>query len=302
MRLAAVSHCGPLPRYAPEPRAASRTPTTALLRHPPARLRRTRPGPVVGLGQRDWNGVLTRSSSAPSSIPPSATCYARRGVDRPASRHAGPPNFRNGGSDYRPKGDPLRVNVHDFEDKDLGKVVPYGVYDVTANAGFVSVGITSDTAQFAVQSIRTWLARMGRERYPDMKELTITADCGGSNGARVRLWKIELQKLADDTNLTLSVHHYPPGTSKWNRIEHRLFCHITQNWRGRPLTDRIAVVELIGATTTKAGLKVECALDERTYEKGIKVRDTEMDALDITGDAFHPEWNYTIKPRQLAEL
>ncbi len=211
-------------------------------------------------------------------------------------------NFRNGGSDYRPKGDPLRVKVHDFEDKDLGKVVPYGVYDVTANAGFVSVGITSDTAQFAVQSIRTWLARMGRERYPDMKELTITADCGGSNGARVRLWKIELQKLADDTNLTLSVHHYPPGTSKWNRIEHRLFCHITQNWRGRPLTDRIAVVELIGATTTKAGLKVECALDERTYEKGIKVRDTEMDALDITGDAFHPEWNYTIKPRQLAEL
>ena len=140
-------------------------------------------------------------------------------------------NFRNGGSDYRPKGDPLRVKVHDFEDKDLGKVVPYGVYDVTANAGFVSVGITSDTAQFAVQSIRTWLARMGRERYPDMKELTITADCGGSNGARVRLWKIELQKLADDTNLTLSVHHYPPGTSKWNRIEHRLFCHITQNWR-----------------------------------------------------------------------
>jgi hypothetical protein len=210
-------------------------------------------------------------------------------------------NFKNGGSDYRPKGDPLRVAVHDFEDKDLGKVVPYGVYDVTANTGFVSVGITSDTAQFAVQSIRTWLARMGRERYPDMKELTITADCGGSNGARVRLWKIELQKLADDTNLTLSVHHYPPGTSKWNRIEHRLFCHITQNWRGRPLTDRIAVVELIGATTTKAGLKVECALDERTYEKGIKVRDTEMDALDITGDAFHPEWNYTIKPRQLAE-
>jgi len=135
-------------------------------------------------------------------------------------------NFRNGGSDYRPKGDPLRVNVHDFEDKDLGKVVPYGVYDVTANAGFVSVGITSDTAQFAVQSIRTWLARMGRERYPDMKELTITADCGGSNGARVRLWKIELQKLADETNLTLSVHRYPPGTSKWNRIEHRLFCHI----------------------------------------------------------------------------
>ena len=161
----------------------------------------------------------------------------------------------------------MRVNVHDFEDKDLGKVVPYGVNDVTANAGFVSVGITSDTAQFAVQSIRTWLARMGRERYPDMKELTITADCGGSNGARVRLWKIELQKLADETKLTLSVHHYPPGTSKWNRIEHRLFCHITQNWRGRPLTDRIAVVELIGATTTKAGLKVECASTSEPMKK-----------------------------------
>jgi hypothetical protein len=210
-------------------------------------------------------------------------------------------NFKNGGSDYRPKGDPIRVNVHDFENKELGKVVPYGVYDVTANAGFVSVGVTADTAEFAVQSIRTWLARMGRERYPSMDELTITADCGGSNGARVRLWKVELQKLADQTNLTLRIHHYPPGTSKWNKIEHRLFCHITQNWRGRPLTNHVVVVELIGATTTKAGLKVECALDERNYEKGIKIPDAEMDALDITGDAFHPEWNYTIKPRQAAK-
>jgi hypothetical protein len=209
-------------------------------------------------------------------------------------------NFKNPGSDYRPKGEPRRVNVHDFEDKTLGKVVPYGVYDVTANTGFVSLGITSDTAEFAVQSIRTWLGRMGRARYPRMSELTITADCGGSNGARVRLWKVELQKLADETALTLNVHHYPPGTSKWNKIEHRLFCHITQNWRGRPLTDRVAVVELIGATTTKTGLKVECALDPRRYEKGIKVRDAEMAALDITGDAFHPEWNYTIKPRQSA--
>jgi hypothetical protein len=207
-------------------------------------------------------------------------------------------NFKNAGSDYRPKGTPLRVNVHDFEDKTLGKVVPYGVYDIAANAGFVSLGITSDTAEFAVAAIRCWLERMGRERYPKAKELTITADCGGSNGARVRLWKVELQKLADATNLTLHVHHYPPGTSKWNRIEHRLFCHITQNWRGRPLTDRLAVVELIGATTTKAGLKVECVLDERTYQKGIKVRDAEMRALDITGDTFHPEWNYTIKPRR----
>jgi hypothetical protein len=193
-------------------------------------------------------------------------------------------NYRNGGCDYRPKGDPHRVNVHDFEDKKLGKVVPYGVYDVTANAAVVSVGITADTAEFAVQAIRCWLERMGWQRYPQARELTITADCGGSNGARVRLWKVELQKLADETGLVLHVHHYPPGTSKWNKIEHRLFCHITQNWRGRPLTDRVAIVELIGATTTKAGLKVECVLDTRTYQKGIKVPDAEMTMLDITGD------------------
>jgi len=210
-------------------------------------------------------------------------------------------NFKNGGTDYRPKGNPRRVNVHDFEDKDLGKVVPYGVYDVTANAGFVSVGITSDTAEFAVQSIRCWLDRMGRRRYRHARELTITADCGGSNGARVRLWKIELQKLADETRLAIHVCHYPPGTSKWNKIEHRLFCHITQNWRGRPLTDRLAVVELISATTTKTGLKVESALDTRSYQKGIKVSKAAMKCLDITGDPFHPEWNYTIRPRQPAK-
>ena len=207
-------------------------------------------------------------------------------------------NFKNGGTAYRPKGDPQRVKVHDFEDKTLGKVVPYGVYDVSANAGFVSVGITSDTAEFAVASIRCWLERMGRQRYPHAHELTITADCGGSNGARVRLWKVELQKLADEMGLVIRVHHYPPGTSKWNKIEHRLFCHITQNWRGRPLTDRVAVVELIGATTTKTGLRVECALDTQTYEKGVKVSDADMASLAITGDAFHPEWNYTITPRR----
>src|SRR5512145_617132 len=207
-------------------------------------------------------------------------------------------NYKNAGSDYRPQGQPVRVNVHDFADKELGKAVPYGVYDVAADEAFVSVGITADTAEFAVATIRTWIGRMGRQRYPKMSELTITADCGGSNGARVRLWKVELQKLADATGLTLHVHHYPPGTSKWNRIEHRLFCHITQNRRGRPLTDRVAVVELIGATTTEAGLKVECMLDERIYEKGKKISDAEMAALDITGDAFHPECNYTIKPRR----
>jgi hypothetical protein len=208
-------------------------------------------------------------------------------------------NYRNGGSDYRPKSDPSRVKVHDFVDKENGKVAPYGVYDVTANAGFVSVGITSDTAQFAAQSIRCWRNRMGIERYPDMRELTITADGGGSNGVRVRLWKIELQKFADETGIAIHVHHFPPGTSKWNKIEHRMFCHITQNWRGRPLTDRVAIVELIGATTTKTGLRIECALDTRTYEKGIKVSDDEMAALNIEGDEFHPEWNYTIKPKRI---
>ena len=206
-------------------------------------------------------------------------------------------NDKNGGSDYRPKGDPQRVKVHDFEDKSLGKVAPYGVYDVTADAGWVSVGITADTAEFAVASIRTWLERRGRRRYPHANALTITADCGGSNGLRVRLCKLELQKLADESGLTIHVHHYPPGTSKWNKIEHRLFCRITQNWRGRPLTDRLAVVESISATTTKTGLNVECALDTRTYEKGVKVSDAEMASLDITRDAFHPEWNYAIKPR-----
>src|ERR1700681_287590 len=206
-------------------------------------------------------------------------------------------NFKNGGTDYRPKGNPRRVNVHDFEDKKLGKVVPYGVYDVTANTGFVSVGITSDTAEFAVQSIRCWLERMGRQRCPDARELTVTADCGGSNGARVRLWKLELQKLADETGLAILVHHYPPGTSKWNKIEHRLFCHITQNWRGRPLMSHEVIVSLIAPTTTEAGLRVESALDTRRYQKGIRVNNAAMKRLDITGDRFHPEWNYTIKPR-----
>ena len=206
-------------------------------------------------------------------------------------------NYRNAGSDWRPKANPHRVKVHDFEDKSLGKVVPYGIYDVGANAGWVSLGITSDTAEFAVASIRTWIDRIGRPRYASMQELRITADCGGSNGARIRLWKTELQKLADATGLTLHINHYPPGTSKWNKIEHRMFCHITQNWRGQPLESRATVIELIANTTTKTGLKVECALDERTYEKGIRISNDQMRQLAIEGDAFHPEWNYTIKPR-----
>ena len=205
--------------------------------------------------------------------------------------------FKNGGSDYREQSCPDKVNVHDFVDKDLGKVSPYGVYDVTANAGYVSVGISNDTAQFAVNSIRCWLDVMGRERYPDMNQLMITADGGGSNGSRVRLFKIELQKLANETGLTLKVCHYPPGTSKWNKIEHRLFCHITQTWRGKPLTSRETVIELIASTSTKTGLTVRCELDTREYPKGIKVSDADMATLNIKGDIFHPEWNYAISPR-----
>jgi hypothetical protein len=207
--------------------------------------------------------------------------------------------YKNNGSDYRVEGCPDQVKVHDFVDAELGKVVPYGVYDIAANAGCVSVGIDNDTAQFSVNSIRRWLDVMGRERYPDADRLMITADGGGSNGSRARLFKVELQKLADDTGLTLHVCHFPPGTSKWNKIEHRLFCHITQTWRGKPLTSRLAVVELIAATTTTTGLRVRCELDTRSYPKGIKVTDAEMDTLNIKGNAFHPEWNYTITPRVL---
>ena len=203
-------------------------------------------------------------------------------------------NFKNGGSDYRPKGDPHRVKVHDFEDKALGKVVPYGVYDVGANAGWVSLGITSDTSEFAVNAIRTWIERIGAKRYPHMHELTITADCGGSNGARVRLWKVELQKLADESGLTLRVHHYPPGTSKWNRIEHRMFSFITINWRGRPLTSLRTIIELISATTTDTGLTVHAAHDPEWYPKGVKISDTELAAVPLTPHDFHSEWNYTI--------
>ena len=216
-------------------------------------------------------------------------------VDTKKKELVGP--FKNGGTDYRPTGKPLRVNTHDFADPKLGKVVPYGVYDIADNSGWVSVGIDHDTAEFAVNSIRRWWEKHGRARYPISRSLMITADGGGSNGSRVRLWKIELQKLADEFGIEIDVCHYPPGTSKWNKIEHRLFCHITQNWRARPLTSRLAVVELIATTTTKKGLTVDCELDDRLYAAGIKVSDADMDALNIVRDDFHPEWNYTIKPR-----
>jgi hypothetical protein len=205
--------------------------------------------------------------------------------------------FKNAGSDYGPKGKPIEVDSHDFENKELGKVVPYGVYDVGANSGYVSLGIDHDTAQFAVNATRLWLDRMGHERYPDTNKVMITADCGGSNGPRLRLWKVELQRLADETGLTFQVCHYPPGTSKWNKVEHRMFCHITQTWRATPLTSRLAVVELIANTTTKSGLTVRCELDTNTYPKGIKVSDAEMATLNLKGDAFHPNWNYTISPK-----
>ena len=205
--------------------------------------------------------------------------------------------YKNGGSDYRPEGCPEKVKVHDFVDKELGKVAPYGIYDLAADAGWVSVGIDHDTAAFAVNSIRRWYEAVGCIRYKKADRLLITADGGGSNGSRVRLWKLELQKLADETGLILQVCHYPPGTSKWNKIEHRMFCHITQTWRGKPLVSRLAVVELIAATTTKTGLTVRCELDENSYPKGIKVTDAEMASLNIETDDWHPEWNYTVKPR-----
>jgi hypothetical protein len=206
-------------------------------------------------------------------------------------------NFSNKGTEYRPEGEPRRTEVHDFENKNLGKVVPYGIYDLADNSGWVSLGITHDTAEFAVNAIRSWFDKIGRDLYPAASQLMITADCGGSNGARVRLWKRELQTLADDTGLTISVCHLPPGTSKWNKIEHRLFCHLSQHWRARPLTSRLAVVELIAATTTSTGLTVACELDTNSYQKGIKVTAAEMAALNLQGDSFHPEWNYTIAPR-----
>jgi hypothetical protein len=205
--------------------------------------------------------------------------------------------YKNGGSDYRAAGCPDPVKVHDFVDKSLGKVAPYGIYDVATNTGWVSLGIDHDTAEFAVNAVRRWHQVVGSVRYPKADRVLITADGGGSNGSRVRLWKLELQKLADETGLTFQVCHYPPGTSKWNKIEHRMFCHITQTWRGKPLVSRVTVVDLIAATTTKTGLTVQCELDEKAYAKGIKVSDVEMATLNIESDPWHPEWNYTIKPR-----
>jgi hypothetical protein len=206
-------------------------------------------------------------------------------------------DFKNLGREWCPKGRPQEVRVHDFQDATLGKVVPYGVYDILNNQGWVSVGIDHDTAQFAANSIRRWWSEMGRRRFPKARSLLITADGGGSNSSRCRLWKTSLQELADDLGFKIAVCHFPPGTSKWNKIEHRLFSFITQNWRGRPLVSRQAIVNLIGATTTKAGLVVKAALDTTPYQKGIKVRDEELAAVRIVPHKFHGDWNYDILPR-----
>ena len=207
-------------------------------------------------------------------------------------------NFKNSGRYWRPKGHPERVKVHDFLVPENGKAIPYGVYDLTRNAGWVSVGIDHDTASFAARTIRRWWQFMGRAAYPKAKSLLITADGGGSNGARVRLWKWELQRLADASGLTITMCHFPPGTSKWNKIEHRLFSYISANWRGRPLTSLVAIVSLIAATRTRTGLRVRAELDAGRYPKGTVVPDQEMAKLHIRPHHFHGDWNYTIRPRR----
>jgi len=205
-------------------------------------------------------------------------------------------DFKNQGRELRPKGEPEKVRVHDFVIPELGRAAPYGVYDVTQNAGWVSVGVDHDTAALAAQSIRRWWESMGHEAYPHAARWLITADSGGSNGARVRLWKLEMQKLADETGLEISICHLPPGTSKWNKIEHRLFSFISQNWRGKPLVSHQVIVNLIAATTTQTGLRVRAEIDPRKYPKGVKVSDQEVASIRIERDKFHGDWNYTILP------
>ena len=205
-------------------------------------------------------------------------------------------DFKNSGREWRPKGNPEEVRTHDFMDRDLGKVNPYGVYDQTANVGWVSVGTDHDTAEFAVESIRRWWSKMGASCYPHATELLITADCGGSNGYRVRLWKVALQALANETALTVRVCHFPPGTSKWNKIEHRMFSFISLNWRGKPLVSHEVVVNLIGNTRTAAGLSIQAELDTSKYPKGVKVTDEDLRKINLTRDEFHGEWNYSIAP------
>ena len=205
-------------------------------------------------------------------------------------------HYANRGQEWQPQGQPEQVKTRDFTDPKLGQVAPYGVYDLTANAGWVSVGIDHDTAAFAAESIRCWWREMGARAYPRAQRLLITADAGGSNGYRVRLWKLVLQQLANDLGLEIWVCHFPPGTSKWNKVEHRLFCHITRNWRGRPLLSHQVVVQLIGHTTIREGLKVRARLDRHKYPTGIKVTPSELQSVNLTPQPFHGEWNYKIHP------
>jgi transposase len=216
-------------------------------------------------------------------------------VDTKKKELIGP--YKNGGREWQKKGKPVEVNMHDFADPALGKAIPYGVYDIGRNEGWVSVGVTHDTSEFAVATIRRWWLKMGRPVYPAARELLITADGGGSNGSRVRLWKRELQRLADDLGIAVHIRHFPPGTSKWNKIEHRMFCHITENWRARPLTSVVTVVNLIGNTRTKGGLSIQSELDDNHYETGQKVEDDVMESLAMTRCDFHGEWNYRIDPK-----
>jgi hypothetical protein len=205
-------------------------------------------------------------------------------------------DFKQPGRQWRPRGDPLKVRVHDFEDPQRGKGIPYGVYDLTSNQGWVSVGIDHDTAQFAVETIRRWWYEMGRSVYPKATDLLVTADAGGSNSSRARLWKVELQALANKLGLRISVCHFPPGTSKWNKIEHRMFCHITKNWSGEPLVSQAVIVNLIGNTKTEAGLRIKAKLDRNIYPTGIKVTEEQLASVNLKKDKFHGEWNYTISP------
>jgi len=207
-------------------------------------------------------------------------------------------DFRNGGQEWQPTGKPVAVRVHDFVDKELGKAIPYGVYDVTTNRGWVSVGTDHDTAEFAVETVRRWWRQMGQLAYPQATELLLLADGGGSNGVHSRLWKTELQHLANETKLRIAVCHLPPGTSKWNKIEHRMFAHITQNWRGRPLVSHEVVVNVIGSTTTQTGLQIHAELDTNQYTTGRKITDAELAEVQIALNPFHGEWNYTLRPRQ----
>jgi len=209
-------------------------------------------------------------------------------------------NFKNNGAEYSRKGEAVKVLDHDFPIKELGKATPYGVYDIMKNAGFVNVGISSDTAEFAVESIKRWWYEMGREAYPEASRIYITADSGGSNGFRVKLWKVKLQELANELGMTLKISHFPAGTSKWNKIEHRLFSFISKNWRGKPLISLAVIVSLIGATTTETGLTVKCVVDQNEYKKGVEVSDEELANVNLHKDVFHGEWNYSIMPLPFA--